>query len=61
MTSNWTVSWRSGLTGAELILLAASPALFRAFGPGRVVSACGALFAAFGLYGFARHAEPREA
>ncbi len=48
-------------TGAGLILLAASPALFRAFGPGRVVSACGALFAAFGLYGFARHAEPREA
>ncbi len=48
-------------TSAGLVLLAASPRIFRAWNPGPVIAFCGAAFAAFGAYGFVRYCAVRQA
>ncbi|NNN06068.1 MAG: MFS transporter [Elusimicrobia bacterium] len=48
-------------TGAGLILLTASPRIFRAWTPGPVIAFCGAAFVAFGAYGWARYCAVRQA
>lgn len=44
-------------TGAAMLVMAASPQLFRAFGAQTVLLACGAGFAALGAAGLSSHAE----
>jgi MFS transporter, DHA3 family, macrolide efflux protein len=45
-------------TGASLLLLSFSPALFRAFSPRTILTACGLVIAALGAAGLAVHGEP---